>query len=83
MHHGDLRVAVGIGQRALGELERRLGHQATPTSTSRNRAGAVPCDTRMSWPGSPLPQLSSPWTRHEDSEPTASSDPQNCGVIPA
>ena len=62
---GDLRVAVGVGQRAFRELERLLGPlRRRRPRTSRKRAGAVPCDTRMTWPGSPLPQLSSPCTRH-------------------
>ena len=41
---------AGGGQRPLGQLE--TGH-ATPTCTSRKRAGAAPCDTCIDCPGSP------------------------------
>ena len=44
-------------------LERSVAH-ATPTCTSRKRAGAAPWETAMTWPGSPLPQLVSPHSRH-------------------
>ena len=56
---------------------------ATPTSTSRKRAGAAPCETRMSWPGSPLPQLPTPRSSHAGAEQTASRPPQKRGVTPA
>ena len=64
----------------------RLGgrdRHATPTSTSRKRAGAAPWETRMSWPGSPLPQLSRPCRFQACLEQMASRPPQNCGVTPA
>ena len=67
-------------ERALGELQ---GAHAMPTSTSRKRAGAQPCETRMSCPGSPLPQSSSEISRHSEGEQTASQPPQNRGVTPA
>ena len=56
---------------------------ATPTWTSRKRAGAAPCETCMTWPGSPLPQFVSPQARHSAGPQTASSEPQNRGPIPA
>ena len=49
----------------------------------RKRAGAVPWDTRITWPGSPLPQSSSEISRHSAGEQTASQLPQNSGVTPA
>ena len=65
---------------ALRDLE---GVHATPTCTSRKRAGAVPWDTRITWPGSPLPQSSREIMRHSAGEQTASQLPQNSGVTPA
>ena len=87
-HDRDLQLGAGAGQRerALGDLQWRAGcgrAHATPTCTSRKRAGAVPCETRMTWPGSPLPQLPTPHSRHAGAEQTASSPPQNVGVTPA
>ncbi len=73
------RVRPRRAQRALGELE--CAH-ATPTSTSRKRAGAQPCETRISCPGSPLPQSSSEISRHSDGEQTASQLAQKRGVTP-
>ena len=75
-------------ERALGDLERASARHATPTSTSRKRAGAAPCETRMTWPGSPLPQLRSPRSRHaggradgvEASPRTAASRPRRSGL---
>ncbi len=69
-----------MGRGALGHLLR--GH-ATPTSTSRKRAGALPCDTRITWPGSPFPQSSSEISSHSEGEHTASQLAQNSGVVPA
>ena len=66
-------------QRALGEVQRRavrVAH-AMPTCTSRNRAGAAPCDTCIDWPGSPFPQLSTPQSFHAGREQIASSPAQN------
>ena len=86
-HDGHLESArppAGERESALGDLERALGRRhATPTSTSRKRAGAAPCDTRMSWPGSPLPQLPTPRSSHAGAEQTASRPPQKRGVTPA
>ena len=88
-HDADLHGArAGQPERALGELgrglrRRRASRHATPTWTSRKRAGAVPCETRMTWPGSPLPQLPTPHSRHSGAEQTASRRPQNVGVTPA
>ena len=59
------------------------GAHATPISTPRKRAGAEPCETRATWPGSPLPQLTTEASRHSEAEQTASIEPQNCGVTPA
>ncbi len=70
------RVAGG----ALRDLERV---HATPTCTSRKRAGAVPWDTRITWPGSPFPQSSSEISCQSSAEQTASQLPQNSGVTPA
>src|SRR4029079_724649 len=78
-----LRLARRVSERALGQLHRRLAHYATPTWTSRNRAGAAPCETDMTWPGSPLPQFVSPHARHSSGPQTASSEPQKRGPIPA
>ena len=81
-HDRDLRVGARERKRALGDRD-RIGAHATPTSTSRKRAGAAPCETRITWPGSPLPQLPRPRSRHSDAEQTASRPPQKRGVIPA
>src|SRR5256885_14340890 len=54
----------------------------TPTCTLRKRAGAAPCETCALCPGCPLPQFVSPYSCHESRPATASSDPQNTGVIP-
>ena len=73
-------------ERALGEREQELGGggHATPTCTSRKRAGAAPCETCATWPGSPLPQFSSaPEPPFALAEHTASSAPQKRGVTPA
>ena len=75
-------------ERALGGLQGRLARRvrrahATPTCTSRKRAGAVPCETRMTCPGSPLPQLPRPHSRHSEREQTASRPFQKRGVTPA
>ncbi len=51
-------VALGGLQGLFRELERL--HDLTPTWTSRNRAGAAPCETCADWPGWPLPQFVSP-----------------------
>ncbi len=51
-------VALGGLQGPFGELERL--HDLTPTWTSRNRAGAAPCETCADCPGCPLPQFVSP-----------------------
>ena len=62
-------VAWASPARALRARARRarwrlgVGH-ATPTWTSRKRAGAAPWETSMTWPGSPLPQFSAPHSRH-------------------
>ena len=84
---GHEREAVGAGaiHGVLGQLDRvhvRDGH-ATPTCTSRKRAGAQPWETRITWPGSPLPQPSSEIGRHSEAEQTASQPRQNSGVMPA
>ena len=73
------RIGSRLAQSALGELE--CAH-ATPTSTSRKRAGAQPCETRISWPGSPFPQSSNETSRHSEGEQTASQLPQKRGVTP-
>ena len=74
----------GVGsRRAGGALRDPERCQATPTSTSRKRAGAEPCETLMIWPGSPLPQSSSEIRRHSPGEQTASQPAQKRGVIPA
>ena len=54
-----------------------------PPRTSRKRAGALPWETRITWPGSPFPQSSSEIRRHSEGEQTASQLPQNSGVTPA
>ncbi len=80
----DLRVVARKRERALRDLERALRHvHATPTWTLRKRAGAAPWDTRIDCPGSPLPQLHRPTSRHSEAEQTASRLPQKRGVIPA
>ena len=53
--HERERARPGVPGGALRDLK---GVHATPTSTSRKRAGAVPWDTRITWPGSPFPQSS-------------------------
>src|SRR5919197_4069535 len=73
-------VAVGRCDDGPRDLER--AHFITPTWTLRNRAGAAPCDTWALWPGCPLPQLVSPYSCHDSRPAIASSEPQNCGVIP-
>jgi len=82
---GLCAVALAYGcECAPRKLGAGLGHRyATPTATSRNRAGAVPCETRIICPGSPLPQLTTPHSRHSGAEQTASSPAQNSGVTPA
>jgi hypothetical protein len=84
---GRLRVAAAeVAERALGQVEDALGGEgrhATPTWTSRKRAGAAPCETAMTWPGSPLPQFVRPQARQAPGPATASSEPQKRGVMPA
>ena len=78
------RVAVGVARaRARRARAARLDVTRRRPATSRKRAGAAPCETRMTWPGSPLPQFGRPHSRHSGAEQTASSEPQNRGVIPA
>ena len=75
-----VRIRAGGFERARRQLRR--GH-ATPTCTSRKRAGAAPCETRMTCPGSPLPQSMKETSSHSDGEQTASQPAQNAGVVPA
>src|SRR4029453_3952959 len=81
-HDGGLRLALGEAQRPLGELQRVEFGQATPTWTSRKRAGAAPWETTMTCPGSPLPQLVRPHSRHSSGPQTASRLPQKRGGPP-
>ncbi len=74
--------ASASARSAMSKRALRRFH-ATPTSTSRKRAGAAPWDTRIDWPGSPLPQLHRPTSRHSGAEQTASRLPQKRGVMPA
>ena len=84
-------LALGVGQRLGARGHRRQrplrqlggGAHATPISTPRKRAGAEPWETRATWPGSPLPQLTTEASRHSEAEQTASIEPQNSGVTPA
>ena len=80
VRHQGKRSRPRVSGGALRDLE---GVHATPTCTSRKRAGAVPWDTRITWPGSPLPQSSREIMRHSAGEQTASQLPQNSGVTPA
>src|SRR5262249_7994459 len=88
----DLRViSVGRGQGVLqgGEslilasprLQVRPWHQATPLRPPRNTAGAAPRARNPHFLGSPLPH-GMPKVGKSAGPATASSDPQNCGVIP-
>ena len=61
---------------------RRRARQATPTSTFRKRAGALPCDTRTNWPGSPLPHSSTETSPHSGAEQIASQPRQKSGRDP-
>ena len=85
---GALREDDDLGLLLRRRCERRLGdlagegHELTPISTPRNRHGAAPCETCAPWPGWPLPQFVRPYIRHDSGPPTASSEPQNRGVIP-
>src|SRR5439155_10053116 len=74
-------VALGRAQGSLGKIQ-RPAQLETPTSTSRKRAGAAPCETCASWPGWPLPQFVRPKSRHSSGPATASSLPQKTGVTP-
>ena len=80
VRHQCERSRPRVSGGALRDLE---GVHATPTCTSRKRAGAVPWDTRITWPGSPLPQSSREIMCHSGGEQTASQLPQNSGVTPA
>ena len=80
VRHQCKRSRPRVSGGALRDLE---GVHATPTCTSRKRAGAVPWDTRITWPGSPLPQSSREIMCHSAGEQTASQLPQNSGVTPA
>ena len=81
-HDGDLRLAVGEAPararpaRAGRVTRRRPARRGSARARRRARRA-------MTWPGSPLPQLVSPHSRHSAGPQTASSEPQNCGVIPA
>ena len=77
------RIAAGRPDGSLPEVEQLLARHATPTSTSRKRAGAAPWETVISWPGSPLPQFDNPCSSQAGAEATASSEPQKRGVVPA
>src|SRR5206468_11990401 len=80
--HVDLGGPLAEAERPLGQVE--LGQRwATPTWTSRKRAGAAPWETWATCPGSPLPQFKRPHSRHSELEQTPSSEPQNSGVNPA
>ena len=84
-HDRDLRLGRPAARASARSAISSGGDSAhaTPTWTSRKRAGAVPCETRMTWPGSPLPQLPTPHSRHSAAEQTASRPLQNVGVTPA
>ncbi len=57
----DLAAAAGQRQHLAGQvLDARRHQTAAPTSMPRKRAGAVPWETCIIWPGSPLPQFSRP-----------------------
>ena len=74
-------VTLGRAQCVLGEIE-CPAQAETPTSTSRKRAGAAPCETCASWPGCPLPQFVRPKSCQASGPATASSLPQKTGVLP-
>src|SRR5207344_279469 len=72
-------VGAYHAQRRFGQVE-AAAHAETPTSTSRNRACAAPCETCASCPGWPFPQFVSPKSFHSSGPATASSLPQKTGV---
>src|SRR5260221_158720 len=69
-------------QALLTAAQRHRGAYAASTRTLRKRQGAAPWPTCMDWPGSPLPQLTTPQRRHSLGPATASQERQNSGVMP-
>src|SRR5712664_4323107 len=81
--HPELRlVRLHVRQRGLEGREHRVApadaHPRTSIGTSRKRACAAPCPTRMSCSGSPLAHERKPCK--SQSSATPSHRPQNAGV---
>ncbi len=72
-----------VGERQEVVARRGTDHEAAVTDTLRKRQGAAPWPTWMTWPGCPLPQLTTPHGLHSEGPATASQDRQNSGVRPA